>query len=213
MRARILLLTLLFGVACFAGGYFITVGGNNLPQGKLNIKAAPSGAKVYIDNKKASQGEQQLDIGSHTIKVAMDGFKTYIKSVNITQANGTYIAAILNPDSSTTQNWYKNHPDDQKLVEAISSQQFDSTSATILTKYPIFSRLPVEFGNGAGGLTQIASEAALNNSGKPSIGIHAFTPLQRQQALEWIYSRDYTISDLDVVFYGARIPLNTGVSE
>ncbi|HYH36486.1 MAG TPA: hypothetical protein VD706_03235, partial [Candidatus Saccharimonadales bacterium] len=67
------------------------------------------------------------------------------------------------------------------------------------------------FGNGAGGLIKIESEAAIGNSGKPSIGIYASTPRQRQQAMDWINNRNYTVSDLDVVFYSPNIPIHSEV--
>ena len=210
MRFKGLLLVGL-GLGFFVWGYLITLRGSDLPQGKLNVLVAPAEANVLLDGSSIKSGERYVDIGPHKIKITMSGFKSYENIVNITQADETYVGVILDPNSPNTKDWFEDHPDDQKLSEGINDQQVDSSSAEVTRKYPIFVRLPVVFGNGAGGLTKIGSEAALNNSGKPSIGIYASTPGQRQQALDWISNRNYTISDLDVVFYGAQIPLNSEI--
>lgn len=194
-------------------GYKLTSGGSDLPQGQLNLQVAPSSATVLIDGKPAKNGEMMVDIGEHEIGITMLGFKSYETVVNITQATPAYVGVILSPDSEDTQDWFENHPADQELSQTISDRQVDSSSQDITTKYPIFSELPTVFGDGADGLINIDSEAAINDSGKPSIGIYAADPQKRQEAISWIINRDYTISDLDVVFYGARIPIGSEETE
>ncbi|HEX5744315.1 MAG TPA: hypothetical protein VFX84_02595, partial [Candidatus Saccharimonadales bacterium] len=120
-----------------------------------------------------------------------------------------YIGVILESDSDETSNWYEDNPEDRKISEGINDHLSDSRGQAVATKYPVFDVLPAVFGNGQGGLTRIDSEAALDGADKPSIGIYAVNPQQRQLALAWIDSRGYTLSDVDVVFYGANIPLET----
>ncbi|HYH36340.1 MAG TPA: PEGA domain-containing protein, partial [Candidatus Saccharimonadales bacterium] len=95
------------GLACLLIGCFITTRGNDLPQGKLNVQAAPSEATILVDEKSAKPGERNVDIGPHKIKVVMEGFKPYETTVTVTQADPTYVGVILDPDSPDTRNWYK----------------------------------------------------------------------------------------------------------
>lgn len=212
MRLRALLI-ILMGLGFFLTGYMVTARGKDLPQGQLKLEVAPAAADISVDGKSIKPGEKEFDIGPHKVSITMDGFESYETVVNITQGAPAYIGVILDSNNPYTKDWFDNNADDRKLSESISSQASDSSSEETIRKYPIFSVLPVVFGNGAGGLTKIDSESALNGSGKPSIGIYASTPQQRQQALDWIGNRNYTISDLDVVFYGARIPIRSGSAE
>lgn len=207
------LLIIVGGLSFLIVGYLITSGSHDLPQGQLKIELAPSEARVFIDGISANAGEKTIDIGTHKIRITMPGFTSYERTVNITQSVEVYVGIILNSSSTDTKDWFTNHPDDQKITESINDQLSDSQAQEVARKYPIFNRLPGIFGNGSGGLTRIESEAALNNSGKPSIGIYASNPQQRHEALDWINNRDYTISDLDVVFYGARIPIKTEIPQ
>lgn len=201
---------LLLGVGFFMIGFMVTYRRHDLPQGQLTLAASPSMADISIDGSRVGSGRRSIDVGTHVIQVSATGFTTYKTTVNVSQSRPKYIGAILKSSSGDTANWYTDHPSDQKLSEAINDRLSDTNSGEITTDYPFFSKLPVYFGDGHGGLIRIDSEAAILNSGKPSVGIYAAGPSQRQQAIEWFKSRGYSFSGIDVIFYGPNIPLLSG---
>jgi hypothetical protein len=202
-----LLLVVVICVCCFDAGYKLTVNGSTLPQNSVNFEVAPEDSVVQVDGKKISAGTKDMDIGPHKIVVTHEGFETYKTTLDVDQSGEQYIGVILKSASKDTTDWYTDHPSDQKLSESISDHLNDASAQNISTKYPLLSTLPAVFGDGSGGLTRIESETAINNSGKPVLGIYAAGPAQRQAALVWINSRNYSLSDLDVVFYGTSIPV------
>jgi hypothetical protein len=207
-RARLILLVLAGAILMWAG-YLKTSRVHDLPQGQIDVEVAPAGADISIDGQKWDSGLSDIDIGPHKIRVSLDGFKPHETTVDVTQAEKAYVGVVLRSGSDDTKGWYTDHPDDQKIAEGIGDHVNDSRNQGVSTKYPIFSRLPAVFGDGHDGLIKIESEAALEGAGKPSIGVYAAGPQQRRVALEWIQSRGYLLSDIDVVFYGASIPLET----
>jgi len=177
-----------------------------LPQGTVELMVAPEKSRITLNGEEVKTGIKKVDIGPHVVSVSREGFSTYQKRIDVTQANNSFVGVVLSPSTKETKDWYKNNEVDAKISEGIASLSNDSSAGEIAQKYPVFSILPGVFGDGRGGITRIDSEASVNNSGKPSIGITAKNPQQRKLALAWIANRGYDISGIDVVFHSAQIP-------
>ncbi|HEX5743939.1 MAG TPA: PEGA domain-containing protein, partial [Candidatus Saccharimonadales bacterium] len=72
-------------------GYLKTSRAHDLPQGQINIEVAPAEADIMIDGRQAPAGENEVDIGPHKVKVAMEGFSAYENTVDVTQSTPVYI--------------------------------------------------------------------------------------------------------------------------
>jgi len=113
----------------------------------IDLLVAPESSSIYIDSNKVTNGKIGVIPGKHTVTAKKDGFAEQTLTID-TIANQTVSAYIvLESNSKSTENWYKTHPEDQKIVEQISSQEYDKESSSYVDDNPIIKYLPYETAN------------------------------------------------------------------
>lgn len=109
---------------------------------KVEVLIAPKSAELYIDGKKYSNnGVFSVSPGEKEVIIKANGFQEYKQKKNFTKETTNYIYTWLDP-TEENKNYYKEHADEQDLVETIAQQ------GTVLEgeKYnndPIFKITPV----------------------------------------------------------------------
>ncbi|HUC86812.1 MAG TPA: PEGA domain-containing protein [Candidatus Saccharimonadales bacterium] len=179
----------------------------------LQIQVAPSGASVAIDSHDSGSGKQEINPGQHSVTVRKHGFATQTRAVTVNPGQTVYFGAILEPNSSSTQNWYNKHSSDQKLSQTIADHSADYQSSTDQTATPFLQLLPLSYGDGMGGLVTIAQGVPVPGSSQPAIYVTAKAPSTRQGVLEYMRSRGYDPATMDIVFIGTVDPLQEAGTE
>jgi uncharacterized protein YraI len=179
----------------------------------LQIQVAPSGAQVAIDGHSAGSGKYEINPGEHTITVSRQGFATQTSGANVRAGQTAYFGAILEPNSSATQDWYNKHSSDQQLSQVIADRGSDYNSASNTQANPFLAQLPLSYGDGNGGQITIAPGVPLSGSSQPAIYVNATTPAERQGVLTYMRSRGYDPATMDMVFYDTSNPLQISGSE
>ena len=179
-------------------------------SGYLQIEAVPiNGTSVKVDGKGVSVGTIRVSVGDHVIKVSKPGFGTKGRTVSTGTGQTVYVGIALQPNTPKTQNWYADHPDDQRLAEGLGSHQADYVNKTANQANPFLSQLPLIYGDGQGGIVNISQGVPLQPGGTPAVYVTAATPAIRQGVLTYMRSRGYDPADMDIVFYGQSNPLDT----
>lgn len=118
--------------------YFFTI----IYSAKVEVLIAPKSAELYIDGKKYNNsGVFSVSPGEKEVTIKANGFQEYKQKKNFTKETTNYIYTWLDP-TEKNKNYYKEHADEQDLVETIAQQ------GTVLEgeKYnndPIFKITPV----------------------------------------------------------------------
>ena len=118
--------------------YFFTI----IYSAKVEVLIAPKSAELYIDGKKYNNsGVFSVSPGEKKVTIKANGFQEYKQKKNFTKETTNYIYTWLDP-TEENKNYYKEHADEQDLVETIAQQ------GTVLEgeKYnndPIFKITPV----------------------------------------------------------------------
>lgn len=118
--------------------YFFTI----IYSAKVEVLIAPKSAELYIDGKKYNNsGVFSVSPGEKEVTIKANGFQEYKQKKNFTKETTNYIYTWLDP-TEENKNYYKEHADEQDLVETIAQQ------GTVLEgeKYnndPIFKITPV----------------------------------------------------------------------
>ena len=118
--------------------YFFTI----IYSAKVEVLISPKSAELYIDGKKYNNsGVFSASPGEKEVTIKANGFQEYKQKKNFTKETTNYIYTWLDP-TEENKNYYKEHADEQDLVETIAQQ------GTVLEgeKYnndPIFKITPV----------------------------------------------------------------------
>lgn len=77
--------------------------------GAIDVASSPAGANVYLDGVLKGQTPSagvytisNVAIGSHTIRVAMNGYQDYTTSIDVSGATTSHVAAALQPGQGST---------------------------------------------------------------------------------------------------------------
>jgi hypothetical protein len=179
----------------------------------LQVQAAPSGAAIAIDGHSVSLGKDEVDAGTHTVTATRKGFATQTQSVPVKAGQTVYVGVILQPNASSTKNWYKNHASDQQLSQTIADQEANYHMTADPITNPFLRQLPISYGDGLGGLVTIDQGIPLPGTSQPAIYVTADMPTTRQQVLEYMRSRGYDPATMDIIFYGTVDPLQEAGTE
>jgi hypothetical protein len=163
----------------------------------VEIDAAPLSSTITIDGHHGHQGTTHIKPGIVTVTVARKGFKTSSTRLTISAHGSEYIGVILEPNSSDTAGWFDSHPDDQKMVEKISSRKFDINSKKQVEAEPFIKLLPY---TGAGFEFQIDYGKPAPGTSKPVIIIQADTQEAKDDALLWIQGQGYDPSTMNITY-------------
>lgn len=162
---------------------------------KLNIQVAPSSAQVTINGKKSHAGMIAVKPGNYDVIALKNGFTTTGKAVKVAKGQTQYIGLALASNSDSTANWYSDHPDDQKLLEIITGQQFKQQSEQSVQQVPLIKSLPYI---GVGFEFRVDYGAPLPGTDVPGIYITAATQQGYQDALTWIKNQGVDPSTLHI---------------
>lgn len=169
--------------------------GSNLDKtARITIEVAPSKATVTLNGKKSKTGEVRVKPGKYTVKATRDGFESDEKTVEVIKGANEYIGLSLASTSSDTVSWYEDNPKDQKLVEKISSINFDQNSEK--NNDPILKNLPFV---GPGEYYRI-DYGSISSSGRVSLIISYTDPEYKNDGLEWIKNRKLDPQDYDITY-------------
>jgi hypothetical protein len=76
--------------------------------GAIDVVSYPAGANVYLDGNLQGQTSpsggftiSNVQVGSHTLKVALGGYQDYTTSVTVSKATTTHVSAALQPASGS----------------------------------------------------------------------------------------------------------------
>lgn len=172
-----------------------------LYSAKLSVEAVPSDSSLTINGEKRGQGTYRVRTGVYKIEASKQGFATESRSVLIGRGEKRYVGIALIPNSSTTTNWYASHPSDAKLLEKISSKNFDQLSADQIKKFPLIKNLPlidrlfrIDYG---------PSKANPNNPTAIAFYVKYYSENGKQQAIEWLKFKGYDPNKLEVIYTNA----------
>lgn len=200
MRGLRLLLFASFLFTVFIG-YWLTTAASRQPSNTIiQIAAAPSGSSATINGNSASIGNNSVSPGTYNIKVSKSGFATQSQTISVGQGHTVLVGLSLKPNTAKTQDWYAKHPDDQSLSDAIGSKLSDFENTTLQQSNPIWSQLPIIYGDGQGGLIKISPGVSLTANGPPAIYVYASTPQLRQGVLTYLRSHGVDPAQIDIVF-------------
>jgi len=164
----------------------------------LDILVAPHGATLKLDNRGIKSGKTKVKAGTHIIMATMEGFAEQTKKVQIGTKN-QFVGIILQPNSASTTDWYKNHPDDFSIVQTINNRSFDQTSSQLLESNPLLSKLP-HIGPALSYRVDYGLPSDASKTGEPAIYIRFRTEQDKQAALQWIKSQGSDPNKLDIVY-------------
>ncbi len=164
----------------------------------LDVQVTPVSSIIKINGNTSSAGNIKVKPGTYKIIVTRNGFGSQSKTVKVAKNKTVYVGIYLLPDSSSTSSWYSTHPGDQRILEAITGNEFDSISSQLSAYTPLLKELPfigpgldfrIDYGNESG-----------NKSNIPVIYITAPTAAAQQEGLTWIKSQGYDTSKLIIKY-------------
>lgn len=166
---------------------------------KVDLFYTPTSASVTIDGVPyASFGTYKLSPGPHEFVIEKYGFETISTTLDLVSGyNPAHF--ILQPNLDITQNWYKEHPDDQLIIEGLSSRNSNAKSDELLQKYPALTKLP-----------QIKGRFSLHQAScygsKTCVLVVSFSPAYHNKAIE--YFRENVDSDLGRYYFSFKDYVN-----
>lgn len=167
----------------------------------INIEVAPSDAKIKINGQAARSGKVRVKPGSYTVAASRAGFADYSVRATAAKNKPGYAGLILYSNSAATADWYQTHPKDRKLVEAISSKNFDAASSAQVKSEPFILKLPFiapgdEFKIDYGPPNS-------QSGGRPVIYIRAGSEEAQNDSKTWIRAQGFDPDKLYIVFTGS----------
>jgi len=188
----------IFFVVIMAVGFGLFFNRTNQNGTTLEILVAPRGASLKLDGKGIKSGKMRVKIGSHTIVAAMSGFAGQTKKVQV-GTKGQFVGIILQPNSTSTSDWYKNHLDDFSIVQTINNRSFDQANSQLLESNPLLTKLP-HIGPALSYRVDYGVPSDASKTGEPAIYIRFRTEQDKQAALQWIKSQGIDPNKLDIVY-------------
>ena len=139
-RAKIIVFSVTLAVF---GLYGFFIYDSSVYSSKINFLIAPSVSTVNLDGKKINPSKTyNVKPGNHTITVSYNGFTSETINMQFSKGEKKTAMTALISNSSTTKDWYLNHPSDQKIAEGVSSRQFTQASQQQVAQNPIIKLLP-----------------------------------------------------------------------
>ena len=120
---------------------------SRINSASIDLLVAPESSNIHIDNHKVTNGKIGVTPGKHTVTARKDGFAEKSTEVEIKSGETSNVHFILESNDPSTANWYKDHPEDQKIAQQINDSQFDSEAASYTEENPIIKYLPFETAN------------------------------------------------------------------
>ncbi len=164
---------------------------------RIKLLIVPTQATILINGNSFSNGVINLKPGKYTLKASYSGFKSEQESFVLKPKQSLIVGLVLLPNSPKTANFYKLHPNQEQLSEAVADNLTNQFSQQSTNNEPIIKFLPH---NGPNYSYSINYANNPNNPTKPFIQITANNQLSIDAAIEWIRSLGYQISNLNLQF-------------
>lgn len=169
---------------------------------EVTVASSPDDAEIVIDGKKASNGANYLEPGNHTFTATKQGWQDAEINLTISEEVNR-VNLILIPASTEATAWLNENPDEIIKREAFASSNAQLSGLATRKEYPIINKLPrsdivgpykIDYGfdDQDGHLFLLVSYSSTDG---------------RKNAVEWLRSEGYKMSDLDVVFSDYLNPL------
>ena len=200
MNKKILALVLALIVAVILASIFITTKKDVVVTTGFNILVAPGNSQIYLDGKKIKSGINQTEPGKHSIVVKHNDFTTH-KSIVESKLNKIVPLPIgLEPSTAAGVAWKQKNGDEYTKLQAIGDQNFESESKAAVDQYPIISELPKDMSP----LFRIdyGISKKYPSSEKIALYVSSRNPVEKQNALSYIYGMGYDPSDYEIIFEG-----------
>ena len=164
----------------------------------IDLVVVPSGSSVKLDGKGVKSGLLAVAPGNHKIIVSRPGFSTQTENISLELKEQRFVGIGLLPNSPETRSWYRDHPDEQLILESISSRSFDQFSEDIVKKVPLVAELPfidqlyrIDYG---------ASRQQPSNPSAVAIYVKYYSQSGKQQAIDWIKFKGYDPANLEIIY-------------
>lgn len=180
----------------FIGTAFIFLATRNNGKTRIKIEAIPSDSTIYINNNRITKSEVYLKPGKYTFKATKTGFVDDSVTLTITQQNET-VSLLPSPNSEAAYNWIKDNPDIQIDREAIGGEMSQRKGEEVARQDPIIKALPYDDLVGPFSIDYGASKKRPNGI---FLDISNSSPQGRENAMKWIKSQGYDVTDLEIVF-------------
>lgn len=106
----------------------------------LNILVAPASAEIKIDGKVYKNGVyEHMHPGTVKVEISKDGFETKKMDFEILAYQTTDLRVSLNGN----EDYYEEHPEDQKALELLNEARGESEAETFFKVYPIARKIPI----------------------------------------------------------------------
>jgi len=169
---------------------------------KLTLEVAPKGSsKILINGKGRRAGEESLKPGTYVVSISHPGFTTASQSIVLRKGDSQYYGVALTSNIASTASWYIDHPADKKLAEGISSKNSDQLFKNQESRLPLIKDLPfidllyrIDYG---------PSIKKPNDSSAIAIYIKYYSAVGKQQAIDWLKFKGYSVDKLEVVYQDA----------
>lgn len=170
---------------------------NSQKTATIRIMVVPTNSVIKINGVVSGQGIIKIRPGNYTISVFRSGFSTQTKQFDLVKGSNVFYGVILSSNTSSTSNYYLINTSEERMAESIVGYQNKYNAAQATLREPIIKLLP-HYGPGLEYRVDYANNPA--DSTLPIIEITAPTPIARQDALNWIKSKGYDLTYLDIAF-------------
>lgn len=107
--------------------------------GKLNILVAPTSAEITIGGQRFKNGTHRIEPGTYDVSITKDEFKNYSGQITVKKGETERLFVCL--DSENDDNYYENHPEDDKVCYSVQEYLVEKKDADKYTD-PIFKVAP-----------------------------------------------------------------------
>ena len=137
MLFPVLIVVSIIGVLCF--NVF-----SRKPSTTVEFNVAPSSSEIIFDGRSVANNTV-IDVvpGEYVVTVSFDGFESQTQTVSISENESRVVLIALDSNDSSTEEWYRDHPDDALVKQTIFTQEFEAASAKMAKDYPIVTNLPI----------------------------------------------------------------------
>lgn len=163
----------------------------------LDIVIAPKSALAKLNGKNVKPGIRKVVPGTYTLTVSKDGFATSSANASVGAKETKFLGVALIPNRDDTKSWYAMHPDDQLLLESITSRNSDQDAEVIFAENPIYKLLPVI---GINESFRIDAGVSRQGNDKPALYVRSLSEQNKQAALQWIKDQGADPSKFEIIY-------------
>ncbi len=193
----LLVLCLVVGLIGFA--IFTAVNRNGKVQ--VSILTIPSDAKISLNGKRISSGDNYLPAGDYKVVIEKSGFDSFSNTVYFNLPSGV-IDIGLTPRSDEAKAWAEQHNRDYMAFEARAGQRADDNSKKFINSHPVVGHLP--FKNFLFTIGYFIDPA--DESGNSIIVTIDASENYRQAAINKIKEWGLKPAELNIIFTGYESP-------